>query len=943
MSSEHKHLDPLPDLPGELAELDQELSRISLDERPSFGPELRNQLAREWARPRPRTSPVWMRRALAASVAAVAFTGLAVPPARASLVEGVQRIFETFRGEEAAAEPQAPPTEAQVPRVEFPRERSAVVVSSGGEVAATGPEGTDLPPFQPGTSAFPTLLDKESDRELVRRYYPEALQRAGVGGRVSLQLWVEEDGSVDNIQVSQGSGVTELDGAAMLAARELRFRPALRSGVPVATWVEFDLVFEPSPTFRTLPEPGVLETPMVPEVEGWEPPEDWTEAAVVPAPIITESREMLRVAMGRDERALESDFGSLDGILSGDPPQGVDPVRWRERVTEALEEARRRDPENPAPYLALARIRRKQGLRNDARMLFEEGLKRANPSERPVSPRLVAELAFESGRLARENWLGWRNLGEVPALALAPGRCPGAAGSPGDVASAETLLAWNYYCSGALNQVLAESFTPREEGVRLQAEMLASFVSAVESYPAHVGANTEILLELADREAWHELREGARRFAWASQGHPNALLLQGLALHRLGDPEAASEVFQTAFEGLDDATVRGFRSLELIMDGEARDHAAVWRTLDPILSTSVNERQLEHWARAAYAHLRFGSLEADASRVWVRYGRPQTLRAFGAGPGLRLEFWDYGQGPDVSFYRPAASQNGALTTEAEEYLEDLEGVLPHWYGTRARPLFALPAQLTQFRGSREGSTEIKIHFRVPGEFRATGVGEELQVGVFLLGAGGIAMETLRWSVEPTREEVDLLVPAGPGVRQVVVELFDPVSGMAAGARTPVRAQREALSELLLTEPAQVDRPEVGRMGQGLRARATRTRLVGEMAGVFLEIYDLAPTETYRIQADLVSVETGAVIPLEIRPSGQTLFGEEWTRRPLRPGTVTEFLTLDLRNVGMGGFTLRVTVDREDGSVLTRELTGIQRQVQESDPDPLEVPVEFSQE
>jgi TonB family protein len=940
MSIKH-HPDPLEDLPPELAELDQELSQLVLDERPSFGPELRNELAREWTRPSAQArSGVWMRPALAASVALLAFTGLVVPPARASLVEGVQRIFETLRGEEATPEPASPsalsPERAAVPRTD----PGVVVVTSGGEAVTTEEAGIDLPPFQPGTSAFPTLLDKEADRQLVRRYYPEELQRAGVRGVVKLQLWVDEDGSVDHIQMSQGSGVGALDRAALRAAPELRFKPAMRAGVPVGTWVEFDLVFEPVPSLVTLAEPGALETPMIPEVDGWEPPRDWSEAAVVPAPILMESQELLRVAMGRDRRALEDELGPLEGVLSGDPPPGIDPVRWRERATRALEAARVRDPGNPAPYLALARIRRKQGLRNDAQMLFEEGLARAASADRPVSPRLVAELAYESGRVVRENWLGWRNLGEVPAPALLPGRCAGSAGSPGEVASSETLLTWNYYCPGALHEVFGAAFQPRAEGNRLRSTMLESFVRAVEAYPAHVGANTEILLDLADREAWHELREGARRFAWASQGHPNALLLEAVALHRLGHSEEAADVFKVALEGLDPDRARGFQTLELLMDGpQAGSPDAVWRALDPILSTAVNERQVEHWARAGYALLRFGSLQADASRVWVRYGRPQEIRAFGAGPGLRLEFWDYGAGPDVTFYRPAASQNGALTVEGEDYVTDLEGVMPHWYGTRARPLFALPAQIAQFRGTREGTTEAKIHFAVPGEFRSASSGSELEVGVFLLSASGVPMETLRWTLEPRQERVDLVVPAGPGVHRLVVELFDPTTGMAAGVRTPVSSPAGGLSELLLVEPAEVDRIDVGRMGQGLRTRPSASRLVGEMAGVFLEIYEMGASETYRLRAELVSAENGAVVPLEMRPAGQSLFGEEWTRRPLRAGTAPEFMTLDLRGVGPGAFTLRVLVERGDGHVVYRELAGLDRVAPEADEDGPAPPLE----
>ena len=716
----------------------------------------------------------------------------------------------------------------------------------------------------------------------------------------------------------------------------------MRSGVPVGMWVEFDVVFETPRDFRILPEPGVLETPRIPEVTGWQPPVSWTEAAVVPAPVLVESREMLRVAMGAAEAELEAAFGPLDGILSGDAPAGANVLRWRTEVTRALEEARARDPENPAPYLALARIRRKQGLRNDAQMLFAEGLKRAARGTRPVSPRLVAELAYESGRLARENWLGWRELGEIPAAELPAGRCPAAAGSPGGPASSETLLAWNYSCSADLNAILNASFSPREEGERFRSDMLRSFVAAVEAYPAHVGANTEILLDLADREAWHPLLEGARRFGWASKGHPNALLLEGLALHRLGRSEEAADRFTTALRTLPEEISSILRDPGRLQPGVAAgDAEGFWQSLDPILSTAVNERRVEHHARAGYALLRFGSLEADAAQVWVRYGRPGTIRAFGAGPGLRLEMWDYGQGPDMTFYRPAASQNGALTPEGEEYLRDLDGTVPHWYGPRARPLFLLPAQVTRFRGSTEGATSVRVRFDVPGEFLTSHGGEPLKVGVFLLDGDGRPAQTLRWTLERDQPQVDLVAPAGPTVRQVVVELFDAESGTAAGIRTALPPTLGGVSDLLLTDPAEMKRDRLRRLGEGLRPRPSGTRLAGDRVGVFVELYDLLPGQPYRLRAQLVSARNGAVLPLEIRPAGEAGFREEWVRRPVGAGASPEFLTLDLRSVGPGPYTVRVEVELEDGVVLTRELPGVDRVENDPGPERLERSVEMT--
>lgn len=921
----HPNLEPLEGLPAELAELDQELSHISPEERPSFGPELRNELAREWARPTaPRSNP-WIRHALAACLAGVAVVGISVPPARASIVQGVQRIFDSFRGEETGQvagieveiSDRAPPMDEELAAAPVDPPREPVLGTPSGP-------GVELPPFQPGMSTFPSLLDDSEGRRVALEYYPEDLQQAGIGGVVRLHLWVKEDGEVEFPQIPErgSSGVQALDRAALRAAEALHFRPAMRNGVPVATWVEFDMVFEPPVEVRrAVTAPAALETPGIPEVTGWEPPETWAEAAVVPAPIRMEARSLLRVSMGGDEEALERRFGPLEGVLSGDPPEGVNPVVWRTEVSRALEEARVRDPENPAPYLALARLRRKQGQRNDAQLLFQRGLDRATRGRRPASPRLVAELAYESGRIARERWLGWRNLGNVPVEALAKARCAAAVG-PGEMASPETLLAWNFTCPEALQEVLDRDFVRRPEGGPERATMLAAFVQAVEAYPAHVGANVELLLDLAEQEEWHRLLEGASRFGWASQGHPSALLLEGLALHRLGRSEEAASRFQEALAGLGPEEASAFRRLDRLIPELASEDGADWRRLDPILSTEVNERAVEHMARAAYAFLRFGSLEADAARVWVRYGHPRAIRAFGAGPGLRLEFWDYGEGPDLAFHRPTSSQNGALTTEAETYLEELVSFFPHWYGNRARPLYALPAQLARFQGIRRGSSEVRVRFRIPAEFRA-GNPDALDVNLFLVDGTGVPVESLDWTVDPGQPEVDLLAPLGPGIRGLVVELYDPAAGLAAAARADLSTAPDATSDLLLLEAASPSREEIRHMAEGLDALAS-VENVPDLLGVYAEFYDLPPGTVYDLRFELVDEEAGTRMPLEFRPAGQTLFGGSWTRRTPDAGVAGEFATLDLRSVGKGTYTLRMIARTDTGGERVVEHVGVTR-------------------
>ena len=168
--------------------------------------------------------------------------------------------------------------------------------------------------------------------------------------------------------------------------------------------------------------------------------------------------------------------------------------------------------------------------------------------------------------------------------------------------------------------------------------MMASYRAAIEAYPGHEGANTDFLLTLALEERWEDLLRGARRFAHASGGHPTALLLAGLALHRSERTEDAAEVFGAA---LDRSTVESAAALTdvgFLLDQPAersyRDLPAAkrrvynedfWATRDRSWSTAVNERWVGHMARATIADLRHGGVFGDAGEVWVRFGGPKTI------------------------------------------------------------------------------------------------------------------------------------------------------------------------------------------------------------------------------------------------------------------------------------------------------------------------------
>jgi TonB family protein len=242
--------DAASELPSELESLDRELSSIEIEERPSFGPELKAELKRAYAeRPRRRYVPGIPRMAVAAGIAALLLASVSVPAARGSLVRFLRAVQQEAVGLLRPPQPVVLPevvVEEPVQEVEEPVAADIEVTAPRVDLpdVEAPPVPSDVEPTELGMS-FPEILDRRATQRQIEALYPDTLQEAGIGGVVKLLLWVEASGEVDWMQYVESSGVPGLDRAAILAAPSLRFRPARRNGIPVGTWVEFDVVFVP--------------------------------------------------------------------------------------------------------------------------------------------------------------------------------------------------------------------------------------------------------------------------------------------------------------------------------------------------------------------------------------------------------------------------------------------------------------------------------------------------------------------------------------------------------------------------------------------------------------------------------------------------------------------------------------------------------------------------
>jgi len=104
--------------------------------------------------------------------------------------------------------------------------------------ALATPADTSRPPadFVP-VDTEPVVLEKKEPT------YPALALKAGIEGKVWVRVWIDENGSAHEVQV-QKSDNDIFNQAAMDAAREFRFKPALLNGKPVAVWVAIPFKFK---------------------------------------------------------------------------------------------------------------------------------------------------------------------------------------------------------------------------------------------------------------------------------------------------------------------------------------------------------------------------------------------------------------------------------------------------------------------------------------------------------------------------------------------------------------------------------------------------------------------------------------------------------------------------------------------------------------------------
>lgn len=168
---------------------------------------------------------------------------VATPPAAAA----PEAPVTTTPPVEATPPPRLIPPPAPIDRPSAPPVRDALLRYREGVDALEAPRSEDLraaPTFTPFTTA-PTILNRSDVVAALTSEYPPLLREAGVGGRVVVWFFIEDDGRVGAVRLRESSGHEALDAAALRVAGVYRFSPALNRDQRVPVWVQFPITFQP--------------------------------------------------------------------------------------------------------------------------------------------------------------------------------------------------------------------------------------------------------------------------------------------------------------------------------------------------------------------------------------------------------------------------------------------------------------------------------------------------------------------------------------------------------------------------------------------------------------------------------------------------------------------------------------------------------------------------
>lgn len=683
--------------------------------------------------------------------------------------------------------------------------------------------------------------------------------------------------------------------------------------------------------------------------------------------LLAEADTIGAISLLRDASSEEAPaelWGELGLLLTRIVPGLETDFTGRMEADDALERALDLEPHNPRWLYAYGLLLRKQGMRVDARRMFDRALDAASAGEGSLDSAQTARIHAELGRILEEHVLDFRGL--IPnADRQLPIMTPNCSGGG--------LFCENFARPNSFHEVLLSRPTADDVVDDDLERMRASFETAFAFDPSLSQAARGWLGELARNEDWTRFTETARGYVEASDGAGWSRIFLGAGLHRLARPAEADSQFQLGLASLPD----GERSIlenisELVTSeveqryrgAEAREREAAldyfWTLSDPLYLTDTNERFLEHLARTALAELWFGvptlelrGYETDRGAVLIRYGIPNSIRQVRRAPsenqGGRYILWTYQPDmPSFIFEKQPASRHAshAINSASKFFTEDLRARHPSNFALEN--FDSIPYQIARFKGD-DSEIEADVFAAMPADWAETGA----SAGLFFLPqstAAEVTRLTTALTLGDTAKVVTFRVPLDPGSYPFSVEAASDDGRIRAVTRGSIEAEGFgadllSLSDVVLARSitaGTTDAQVKGRRDLLIRPAADLSVRQGDPVALYFEIYGLSIREegaadsiaSYGVKLQMTDGDDRGAIGRVLGGIGRLLGAEatdgaiEWERTISGASDrIPEWLAVTLDDREPGSYTVQVTVtDLFTGSQVTgeREFTVIAR-------------------
>lgn len=654
----------------------------------------------------------------------------------------------------------------------------------------------------------------------------------------------------------------------------------------------------------------------------------------------------------RDEPRFGPAHLRLGSILSARAGEAEQQFRDRQEARQQLERAFALMGDDPEVLLEYGLLLRKQQMRTDARRVLERAWAATERQGRMLAPRDAARLHLAMARIYETWWEDWENLVGIPPTAQGGWSCAAlTSGLVGPVA--QTYGDFAVFCPaqwwGTQGQLTPIADLKSEERDRLLGHLWTAFTFD----PSLTDAAVRLLGHLADGAEWERYDSVAGVLVEAAPGDPHAHLFRGLGLHERGFGPEAEETFRAGLALLQPEERAVYEDITLLLrrrvregyeayDEEGRAEAArvFFTGADPLFLDPTEGRRLEHYARVAWAELKFGApasgfhgWETERGEIWIRYGRPVASYQCCYGAGARHVYWSYGEeGPNFAFRRPLTYRRARLTEPGKMLADELAAEHPEAYAPRTLPaVYAFPHQLARFRGTTPDLVRLEIHGRLPADALEVAPGDSIETGLFLFDTSYRPLWERRSRAAVGDRPLALSyrgleLPSGEILYGLEARRIDDDTVARPAARhrsavelVPFAPGRLSASDILLADTIAARGVEAPRSRDDLFLLASRSTEVeqGQPVRLYFEVYGLILEDgfgSYRAELAVEDSTRRNVVRRLLRAGAEVLGAGDpetrvrWERQvEVVDDVVPEYLTVELGVLDPGDYAIRIRI------------------------------------